>query len=101
MNDKWRIDAIVGSGGMATVYAATHRNGSRVALKVLHRTLSLDETTRRRFLREGYVANKVPHEGVVHVIDDGVTERVVFLVVEPLDGETADARPRGSVGASP
>ena len=36
LQDKWRIDALLGVGGMASVYAATHRNQKRVALKVLH-----------------------------------------------------------------
>jgi serine/threonine-protein kinase len=93
INGKWQVDARIGSGGMATVYAATHRNGSRAALKMLHTQLSRDPSTRARFLREGYVANKVGHPGVVAVLDDGVTEDgAVFLVLELLEGETIDAR---------
>ena len=37
---KWKIDRLLGLGGMAAVYAATHRNGKRVAVKMLHRELS-------------------------------------------------------------
>ena len=93
INGKWQVDARIGSGGMATVYAATHRNGSRAALKMLHTQLSRDPSTRARFLREGYVANAVGHPGVVAVLDDGVTEDgAVFLVLELLEGETIDAR---------
>lgn len=93
VNGKWTIDARIGSGGMATVYAATHRNGHRAALKMLHLPLSRDESTRARFLREGYVANAVGHDGVVHVEDDGVTEDgCAFLVLELLEGETVEAR---------
>ena len=33
---RWRLDSLLGVGGMAAVYAATHRNGKRVALKMLH-----------------------------------------------------------------
>ena len=33
---KWTIDALLGTGGMASVYAATHRNGQRAALKIMH-----------------------------------------------------------------
>ena len=53
---------------MASVYAATHRNGNRVAVKMLHGPLSVDPDIRRRFLREGYVANKVepPRGGSGH-----------------------------------
>lgn len=93
INGKWQVDARIGAGGMATVYAATHRNGHRAALKMLHAQLSRDPSTRARFLREGYVANAVGHPGVVSVIDDGVTEDgAVFLVLELLEGETIDAR---------
>jgi serine/threonine-protein kinase len=90
---KWKIDERIGSGGMATVYAATHRNGMRAALKMLHAPLSRDASTRARFLREGYVANSVGHDGVVAVLDDGVTDDgAAFLVLELLEGETIDAR---------
>jgi eukaryotic-like serine/threonine-protein kinase len=93
VNGKWQIDARIGSGGMATVYAATHRNGHRAALKMLHTQLSRDDSTRARFLREGYVANAVGHPGVVHVEDDGVSEDgAAFLVLELLEGETLEAR---------
>lgn len=93
VNGKWQIDARIGSGGMATVYAATHRNGHRAALKMLHLNLSRDPSTRARFLREGYVANAVGHPGVVAVLDDGIAEDgAAFLVLELLEGETIDAR---------
>jgi serine/threonine protein kinase len=51
--DKWHIDALLGEGGMAAVYAATHRNGSRVAIKMLHVELSRSMNIRARFRREG------------------------------------------------
>ena len=93
VNGKWTIDARLGSGGMATVYAATHRNGHRAALKMLHGVLSRDVDTRGRFLREGYVANAVGHPCVVRVEDDGVSEDgCAFLVLELLEGETVEAR---------
>jgi serine/threonine-protein kinase len=43
LNGKWRLEDLLGVGGMAAVYAATHRNGHRVAIKVLHPHFSLDE----------------------------------------------------------
>jgi eukaryotic-like serine/threonine-protein kinase len=86
---KWRIDALIGIGGMAAVYSATHRNSSRVALKVLRPELSVDEDIRARFLREGYVANAVDHPGTVRVLDDDVDDDgSVFLVMELLEGES-------------
>ena len=102
INGKWHIDARIGSGGMATVYAATHRNGRRVALKMLHTQLSRDEATCARFLREGYVANAVGHPGVVHVEDDGITEDgAAFLVLDLLEGDTIEARRTQVGGALP
>ncbi len=93
INGKWQIDARIGTGGMATVYAATHRNGARAAIKMLHGQLSRDPSTRARFLREGYAANAVRHPGVVAVLDDGVAEDgSAFLVLELLEGETLDSR---------
>ena len=92
---KWRVDKLLGVGGMGAVYAATHRNGSRVALKILHPQLSMLADIRARFAREGYVANAVNHPGVVRVLDDDETEDgAAFLVMELLEGETADARAR-------
>ena len=93
LKGKYRLDALLGVGGMAAVYAATHRNGDRVALKVLHTELSIDDDIRRRFLREGYVANRVEHRGAVRVIDDDVAEDgAIFLVLELLEGETLARR---------
>ncbi|MEI7892501.1 MAG: protein kinase [Myxococcales bacterium] len=93
LQDKWRIDALLGVGGMASVYAATHRNQKRVALKVLHVELAGNEEVRARFLREGYTANGVGHDGAVSVLDDAVTpDGVPYLVMELLDGESIDAR---------
>src|SRR5262249_40338743 len=93
INDKWRIDRRLGSGGMATVFAATHRNGNRVAIKVLRHAFSRDRDVRERFLREGYIANSVGHSGVVKVLDDGVTaDGAYFLVMELLEGESLEAR---------
>ena len=99
---KWKVDERIGSGGMATVYAATHRNGMRAALKMLHAPLSRDPSTRARFLREGYVANSVGHDGVVQVLDDGVTDDgSAFLVLELLEGETIEARRHALGGQIP
>ncbi|WP_437945205.1 protein kinase [Sorangium sp. So ce296] len=89
LKNKWRIDALLGVGGMASVYAATHRNGSRAALKILHAEFARDVGIRDRFLREGYVANKIDHPGRVAILDDDITEQdEPFLVMELLDGET-------------
>jgi eukaryotic-like serine/threonine-protein kinase len=75
---------------MASVYAATHRNGSRKALKILHAEFARDDGIRERFIRESYVANKIEHRGRVAIDDEDITEQgEPFLVMELLEGETA------------
>lgn len=89
LDHKWRLDQLLGVGGMAAVYAATHRNKKRAAIKMLHRELGTDSALRRRFLREGYVANTVDHVGAVRVDDDHVSaDGSVYLVMELLEGES-------------
>lgn len=93
LRQKWRLESLLGVGGMAAVYGATHRNGKRVAVKVLHADVAMNPELRSRFLREGYVANAVDHPGAVSVIDDDVDEDgTVYLVMELLEGETLESR---------
>ncbi|MBI4956489.1 MAG: serine/threonine protein kinase [Myxococcales bacterium] len=90
---KWTLDRLIDVGGMAAVYAATHRNGHRVAIKVMHKHYAAMPEAKERFLREGYVANKVGHPGAVRVLDDDVLDDgTPFLVMELLLGEALEAR---------
>jgi eukaryotic-like serine/threonine-protein kinase len=92
LRGKYRLDRILGVGGMAAVYAATHRNGNEFAVKLLHPELSLRSDLRNRFLREGQAAGAVKHPGVVSVLDDDVAEDgTAFLVMELLRGESIEA----------
>lgn len=102
IRDKYRVDTFIATGSMANVYAATHRNGSRVALKVLHRELASDPKMRERFKREGWFANSIGHRGVARAIDDDVTDDgCPFIVMELLEGETVDARRKRLGGRIP
>ena len=93
LRGKWRLDSLLGVGGMAAVYVGTHRNGKRGAVKMMHVEIGWNEEARARFLREGYAANRVEHPGAVSVLDDDVADDgSVFLVMELLDGETLEAR---------
>lgn len=86
---KWKIDSLLGVGGMAAVYAASHRNGQRAALKILHADFAREKVICERFLREAYVSNKVNHGATVQVLDDDLTEQgEPFLIMELLEGET-------------
>jgi serine/threonine-protein kinase len=102
LQDKWRIDDLLGVGGMAAVYGATHRNGKRVAVKMLHAQFSNEDDVRARFLQEGYAANAIQHEGAVSVLDDDVApDGSAFIVMELLDGETVERRWEKAGGALP
>lgn len=91
---KYHLDALLGVGGTAAIFAATHRNGSRVAIKMLHPEFASISEVQTRFLREGYVANRIRHPGVVRIIDDDDDDELqtVFLVVELLEGGTLAER---------
>ena len=93
LRDKWLIEAVIGRGGMATVFAATHRNGMRGAIKLLHAGMADTPEVRARFVREGRAANKIDHPGVVKLLDDDVTDDgQLFLVMELLEGKTLRQR---------
>lgn len=93
LRGKWRLDVLLGVGGMAAVYAGTHRNGARAAIKVLHPELCAHTHIRSRFFREGRIANTIPHDGTVKVLDEDQDESgSMFLVMELLDGENLDSR---------
>jgi serine/threonine-protein kinase len=86
---KYTLERLLGVGAMGAVYAAAHRNGSRVAIKILHTELARVEEVRQRFLREGYFANRVRHPGIVRVLDDDIDDDgSTFLVMELLEGVT-------------
>lgn len=88
---KWTLEALIGVGGMAAVYAARHRNGAIAAIKMLHGELAGHAELRSRFLREAYIANKVEHVGSVKVLDDDTTERgEPYLVMELLKGASVE-----------
>ncbi|MDI1443427.1 serine/threonine-protein kinase [Polyangium sp. 6x1] len=99
LRGKWRLDHLLGVGGTACVYAATHRNGKRGAVKLLRPEFATDEEARHRFLREGYVANRIEHPGAVAVLDDDTAEDgAVFLVMELLEGQNLEERGRSQPG---
>jgi hypothetical protein len=102
LKGKYKIESLLGVGGMSAVYLAVHRNGHRVAVKMLHPEVSADSDAQRRFLQEGYAANNVEHPGVVRVLDDDTAEDgSTFVVMELLQGETLGERAKRSGGVLP
>lgn len=88
---KWRVERLLGVGGMSAVYEARHRNGNRVAVKVLKPELASNDAIRTRFLREGYMANRVGHQAAAVVLDDDESDGLFFLVMELIEGESLEA----------
>ncbi|MEN0062632.1 MAG: serine/threonine-protein kinase [Myxococcota bacterium] len=85
---NYKIDAIRGTGGMATVYRATHTSlGSRHAIKVLNPEFAEDPSIRERFLHEGRVLAQLHHPGLVRVTEVVSGEGIAGLVMDLLEGE--------------
>lgn len=102
LDGKWRLERLLGAGGMGAVYEGMHRNGRRAAIKILHARYAKDENVRRRFLREGYVANKIDHPGALAILDDDVAaDGSPFLVLELLEGESLSDRLQRAGGRLP
>lgn len=84
LRSKWRLDTLIEVGGMGAVYAATHPDGTRGAVKVAHPNASLVPEVACTFLREG-------HPNAVRVLDDDVDgDGNMCLVMELLEGETLE-----------
>ena len=85
---KYRVDRILGAGGMGIVVAATHEAlDQKVAIKFLLPTMVDNTDLVRRFLREGRAAGKLKSEHVAKVIDVGSLESgSPFMVLEYLEG---------------
>jgi serine/threonine protein kinase len=94
LDGTWRLEAVLGAGGSAYVYAASHvLDGRRVAVKVLREEYAQEALMVERFVGDGRIARLVRHPGVVIPLHDGVTDTgIPFLVVELLDGQTLEER---------
>src|SRR6185312_5029865 len=79
LRGKWRLERLLGVGGMGAVYEARHRNGMRGAVKVLDPALARARDCRERFLREGRLANEVDHVGAVRVLDGVTLEQLAMM----------------------
>ena len=90
LDDKYRLEARLGIGGMGTVYRARHVLIDRaVAVKVLNPRFGEDEAARERFRREARAAGRIHHTNAVTVTDFGETSGgFVYIVMELLEGKT-------------
>jgi len=90
LDEKYHLDSRIGTGGMGTVYRATHLLIDRpVAIKVLNPRYVEDEAAQTRFRREARAAGRIQHTNAVTVTDFGRTaEGLVYIVMELLEGHT-------------
>lgn len=87
---RYFIEAIIGQGGMATVYGARNKLLDRpCAIKVMNRALASDRTVRERFRREAKSTQILVHPNVVEIFDHGETsDGTPYMVMELLSGRT-------------
>ncbi len=84
----YRIERVLGEGGMAKVYLAIQENFEReVALKVMSTSLNNDPSFSERFLREARIVAKLMHPHIVTVYDVGVHEGFHYLAMQYIPGE--------------
>jgi serine/threonine-protein kinase len=84
----YRIESVIGHGGMGAVYLATHlRLERKVALKVLLPELATDESFRERFLLESQLAASLEHPNIVPVYDADEEDGALYLVMRFIQGE--------------
>jgi serine/threonine-protein kinase len=88
IDGKYRVDHLLGQGGMAAVWAGTNeRTGKRVALKVILQSLATTREAQQLLHSEALAASRVNHPNVVTVFDVIEHEGMTCIVMELLDGE--------------
>ena len=89
ISGRYRIEAVVGTGGMAVVYRALDlQENKTVAIKVLRPEYESDMEFVRRFSREAEAAAKMSHENIVNMLDVGIEGEMRYIVMEYVDGQT-------------
>lgn len=94
LDGRYRVDALVGIGGMGSVYRSEHVGiGRPVAIKVLHADFIGNREASSRFQREALASGRLDHPNIVGVSDFGLlADGGCYLVMELLEGETLGAR---------
>jgi eukaryotic-like serine/threonine-protein kinase len=89
LDGRYRVEAHLAHGGMATVYLGTDTRLDRtVALKIMHAELANDEEFVRRFVAEARSIARLSHPNVVTVYDQGADGRILYLAMEYVPGRT-------------
>lgn len=91
--DRYRLTALLGQGGMGSVWRATHLNlGSEVAIKLINPAVADNPEVQERFVREAKAAAGLSSPHVVQVMDYGVDGDTPYIVMELLQGESLSER---------
>lgn len=85
---KYKLLAVIGTGGMGKVWKGVDRFGNMVAIKVLHTTETTTDAQLKRFRREAEVMSRLPHRNICRVFEMNEFEGVQYLVMEFVDGLT-------------
>ncbi|HJY43734.1 MAG TPA: serine/threonine-protein kinase, partial [Propionibacteriaceae bacterium] len=92
ISDRYRLEAVLGRGGMATVWRGVdQRLGRPVAVKLLDRADTADPVMLQRFDREARTVGGLTHPNIVAVYDVGTDNGVPYLVMELIDGTSVAA----------
>ena len=95
----YRLEEIIGRGGMGVVYRAEHlRLGRNVALKVVAPQIAREPKFRERFLRESRTAGALDHPNVVPIYDAGEADGVLYIAMRFVDGVDLATQERLEVG---
>ena len=93
IDQRYRIVERIGQGGMGVIYRVEHvRMGKIAALKLLHQSLSTNQSLMRRFQQEAEAISRLNHPNIVQVFDFGHVDDTPFLVMEYLSGVTLKLR---------
>ena len=86
LRERWRVDELVWSTPSSSLYWATHRTGTRAAIRVLAPELSANPARASLFLETASIVQSIAHDGAVRILDDDRDQDgCVFLVLELFD----------------
>jgi len=88
----YRVEELLGEGGMGRVYRATGPSGQAVALKLVKADIAKDDVFRRRFDREARAAARVGHPNVVPVLDSGEHDGIPYMAQQFITGGSLENR---------
>lgn len=91
----YRIERLLGRGGMGAVYAGVHREtGESAAIKVLAESLAVDSRFRERFQGEVETLKRLRHKNIVTLQGYGEEEGILYFVMDLVDGPSLDGELR-------